>query len=70
MSIGRGVTNPRLLQNIALTAVVLFGLLMSYMIHITHQTVESVQAKQHASYEAALMGVPSASVATTSESDQ
>lgn len=57
--------DPRVLQNIAFTAVVLFALLMSYVIHITNKTVNTVMANQQISMETALTGTSSASVAST-----
>lgn len=57
-------TDPRILQNVALAAVVMFGLLMSYMIHVTQQTVASVQANQHLSMEEALTGISPTATAT------
>lgn len=40
-------TSPRALQRIAFAAVVLFGLGITYAIHITSQTVSDVKAKHH-----------------------
>lgn len=43
----KGATaSPRMLQNIAFIAVILFGLLMASAIHITQKTVEEVRAHQ------------------------
>lgn len=40
-------TNPRALQHIALAAVVIFGLVIAYAIHMTNKTVAEVRANHY-----------------------
>lgn len=40
-------TNPRALQHIALAAVVIFGLVISYAIHMTNKTVAEVKSTHY-----------------------
>lgn len=54
-------TNPVTLQRIAFAAVVLFGLVMTYAIHITNQTVADVKASH---YNQTLQGIQEANVSS------